>query len=215
MIKAADMMIARRADTRARADFATWKMMAKLNGASVAARRGPDLPGELSEAAQGDDGGARRRDATINLIYRSYYAEMGGIGDAPDVQAHPSDPVTDNVTAFKRPPPQRSRNRGRSERKTAASRGADLCLPRRGLCRLSIFLALSATGNDKRRERGCAAFSLAPPLTRKITGKVKFNPSSATSGGGCGTGSDRRTIARAASSKAASPDPLTMLVEST
>ena len=35
VIKAADMMIARRADTRARADFATWKMMAKLNGASA------------------------------------------------------------------------------------------------------------------------------------------------------------------------------------
>jgi hypothetical protein len=34
LIKAADMMIARRADTRARADFATWNMMAKLNGAS-------------------------------------------------------------------------------------------------------------------------------------------------------------------------------------
>jgi hypothetical protein len=32
------------------------------------------------------------------------------------------------------------------------------------------------------------------PLTRKITGSVKFNPSSATSGGG-GTGSDLRTIA--------------------
>ena len=28
------MLIARRADTRARADFATWKMIAKLNGAS-------------------------------------------------------------------------------------------------------------------------------------------------------------------------------------
>ena len=28
-------MIARRADTQARADFATWKMMAKLNGAST------------------------------------------------------------------------------------------------------------------------------------------------------------------------------------
>ena len=34
-IKAADMLIARRADTRARADFATWKMLAKLNGASA------------------------------------------------------------------------------------------------------------------------------------------------------------------------------------
>src|SRR5229473_1511409 len=52
-------------------------------------------------------------------------------------------------------------------------------------------------------------------LTRKITGSVKFNPSSATSGGGCGTGSDLRTIASAAWSNAASPDPLTILVEST
>ena len=34
VIKAADMLIARRADTRARADFATWKMLAKLNGTS-------------------------------------------------------------------------------------------------------------------------------------------------------------------------------------
>jgi hypothetical protein len=34
LVKAADMLIARRADTRARADFATWKMIAKLNGAS-------------------------------------------------------------------------------------------------------------------------------------------------------------------------------------
>jgi hypothetical protein len=34
LIKAADMLIARRADTKARADFATWKMMEKLNGAS-------------------------------------------------------------------------------------------------------------------------------------------------------------------------------------
>jgi hypothetical protein len=33
--KAADMLIARRADTRARADFATWKMLAKLNGFSA------------------------------------------------------------------------------------------------------------------------------------------------------------------------------------
>ena len=36
------MLIARRADTRARADFATWKMMAKLNGSSA-------LPPEAQE----------------------------------------------------------------------------------------------------------------------------------------------------------------------
>ena len=42
------------------------------------------------------------------------------------------------------------------------------------------------------------------PLILKITGKVKFNPSSATSGGGCGTGSERLIMASAASSNALS-----------
>jgi hypothetical protein len=111
LIKAADMLIARRADTKARADFATWKMMAKLNGASA-------LPTEahaflvsyralLKEMPERD-----ATDATINLIYRSYYAEMGGAGAAPDVRAYSSDPVQDNVTAFKRPPVQRPRTAG-------------------------------------------------------------------------------------------------------
>jgi hypothetical protein len=111
LIKAADMLIARRADTKARADFATWKMMAKLNGASA-------LPAEahaflvsyralLKEMPERD-----ANDATINLIYRSYYADMGGAGAAPDVRAYSSDPVRDNVTAFKRPPVQRPRTAG-------------------------------------------------------------------------------------------------------
>jgi hypothetical protein len=111
LIKAADMMIARRADTRARADFATWKMMAKLNGAS-------SLPAEAQtflvsyKALLKEMTEAQATDATINLIYRSYYAEMGGVGEAPDVKAHPVNQVTDNVTAFKRPPPQRPKTAG-------------------------------------------------------------------------------------------------------
>jgi hypothetical protein len=108
LIKAADMLIARRADTKARADFATWKMMAKLNGASA-------LPAEaqaflasyrtlLDKMPERD-----ADDAAINLIYRRYYAEMGGAGAAPDVRAYSADPVRDNVTAFKRPPAPRPR----------------------------------------------------------------------------------------------------------
>ena len=111
MIKAADMMIARRADTKARADFATWKMMAKLNGASA-------LPAEaqtfllnyktlLDQMTE-----TEATDATINRMYRSYYAEMGGKGTAPDVRTQPTQPVTDNVTAFKRPVPQKARKTG-------------------------------------------------------------------------------------------------------
>jgi hypothetical protein len=102
VIKAADMMIARRADTKARADFATWKMMAKLNGASA-------LPDEARaflaryQALLKDLPEPKATEAAIQLVYRSYYNEMGGSGVPPDVKAHSSDPVTGNVTAFRRP----------------------------------------------------------------------------------------------------------------
>jgi hypothetical protein len=99
-------MIARRADTQARADFATWKMMAKLNGAST-------LPAEaqrflvryrtfLTEMTE-----AEASEATIALVYKSYYAEMGGVGTPPEVRPGPDEPVADNVTAFRRPPAAR------------------------------------------------------------------------------------------------------------
>ncbi len=113
MIKAADMLIARRADTRARADFATWKMMGKLNGASA-------LPGEaqqflasyktlLEKMAEPE-----ASEATIAQMYKAYYAEMGGAGAPPDVKAQARDPVTDNVTAFKRPVAQKTKSTGAS-----------------------------------------------------------------------------------------------------
>ena len=105
MIKAADMLIARRADTRARADFATWKMMAKLNGASAlppeAQKFLTDYKTMLEAMTE-----AEASEATIALMYKAYYAEMGGAGAAPDVKAEARVPVADNVTAFKRPAAQ-------------------------------------------------------------------------------------------------------------
>src|SRR5258708_12931603 len=99
VIKAADMLIARRADTRARADFATWKMMAKLNGAS-------SLPTEaqiflesykalLKEMTEAD-----ATEATINLIYRSYYGEMGGAAAPPDLPPPSKDRPKRTVPPF-------------------------------------------------------------------------------------------------------------------
>jgi hypothetical protein len=108
VIKAADMLIARRADTRARADFATWKMMAKLNGTS-------SLPPEAQtflasyKALLKQTTEPEATEATINLIYKSYYEVMGGVGAAPDVRVQSKSRVTDNVTAFKRPPAKRPR----------------------------------------------------------------------------------------------------------
>lgn len=105
MVKAADMLIARRADTRARADFATWNMMAKRNGASA-------LPPEAQEflasyrnlLTQMSENEAS--EATIGAIYRAYYVEMGGAGSPPDVRTRPPEPAADNVTAFRRPAPK-------------------------------------------------------------------------------------------------------------
>lgn len=105
MVKAADMLIARRADTRARADFATWKMMAKLNGASA-------LPPEAQEFLASYKNLLTRiseseaTEATIGAIYKAYYAEMGGAGTPPDVRPRPAEPAADNVTAFRRPVPK-------------------------------------------------------------------------------------------------------------
>lgn len=110
MIKAADMLIARRADTKARTDFATWKMMAKLNGASA-------LPTEAQHFLASYKGlldrmpEAQATEATIGLMYRAYYADMGGHGTPPDILSQPKEPVTDNVTAFRRPTPQRPKSK--------------------------------------------------------------------------------------------------------
>lgn len=111
MIKAADMLIARRADTRARADFATWKMLAKLNGTSSLP---PDAQNFLAgyRTLLGSMAEPEASEATINLIYRSYYGEMGGAGAPPDVRSHSSAPMTDNVTAFKRPAPRPPKTAG-------------------------------------------------------------------------------------------------------
>ncbi len=106
VIRAADMLIARRADTRARADFATWKMMAKLNGASA-------LPPEAQAFLESYKKLLKQMpepeatEATIDLMYRGYYSEMGGAGAPPELPAHSSHQATGNVTAFKRPPAQR------------------------------------------------------------------------------------------------------------
>ena len=105
MIKAADMLIARRADTRARADFATWKMLDKLNGTSSLPAEAQTFLGNyktlLNEMPE-----AEATEATISLIYRTYYEGMGGAGAAPDVKAQQRNgSATGNVTAFKRPPP--------------------------------------------------------------------------------------------------------------
>jgi hypothetical protein len=97
------MMIARRADTRARADFATWKMIAKLNGASSLSADAQKFLASY-KALLNETIEAEATEATIRLIYETYYARMGGAGAPPEVRSEPVEPATDNVTAFRRPP---------------------------------------------------------------------------------------------------------------
>jgi hypothetical protein len=97
------MMIARRADTRARADFATWKMIAKLNGASSLSADAQHFLASYKALLQ-EMAEAEATEATIHLMYETYYARMGGGGVPPEVHSEPIEPVTDNVTTFRRPP---------------------------------------------------------------------------------------------------------------
>ena len=100
------MLIARRADTRARADFATWKMLAKLNGASALPQEAQAFLGSY-KALLKQMSEAEATEATIKLMYKAYYGDMGGAGAPPELPADPKRPAKDNVTAFKRPPAQR------------------------------------------------------------------------------------------------------------
>jgi hypothetical protein len=105
VIKAADMLIARRADTRARADFATWKMLAKLNGASALPAEAQGFLVSYKQLLE-KMGDTDASEATIQLMYKSYYAEMGGAGTPPEIPTRAGDGAADtgNVTAFRRPP---------------------------------------------------------------------------------------------------------------
>lgn len=110
--------IARLANAHARADFATWLMMAKLKSTTslpsdaqefyAGYLRLLDRPKTTAEAAT---------EATIQLVYVKYYEKMGGTGKPPRIEPAPRSQATpppatnaDNVTPFRRvkpvaPPP--------------------------------------------------------------------------------------------------------------
>ena len=78
-------------------------MIAKLNGAS-------SLPVEAHnflasyKALLNEMPETEATEATIRLMYKTYYAEMGGVGTPPEMRSAPKEPVVDNVTAFRRVP---------------------------------------------------------------------------------------------------------------
>jgi hypothetical protein len=102
MSSSSNTSIAKKARTKAEADFATWLMMAKLGGFD-------DLPSN----AQGFLTNYRARlemmseaESTalaVREVYSAYYSEMGGVGAAPEPKART--PTTeDKVVRFQRGP---------------------------------------------------------------------------------------------------------------
>jgi hypothetical protein len=80
-------------------------MLAKLNGASALPTEAQNFLVNYKQML-GQMTDADASEATIQLMYKSYYAEMGGAGTPPEIPARSGDGVADigNVTAFRRPP---------------------------------------------------------------------------------------------------------------
>ncbi|KPF95314.1 hypothetical protein IP86_19635 [Rhodopseudomonas sp. AAP120] len=108
--------IARKARTRAEADFATWLMMAKLGSFDT-------LPENARKVL--DDYRARldrmseieSKAIAVRETYQAYYSDMGGTGDAPEPEPRTvrDEPAVDNVVRFQKPTkpaPARPADRG-------------------------------------------------------------------------------------------------------
>jgi hypothetical protein len=126
--------IAKKARSRAEADFATWLMMAKLGSYD-------DLPANAQEflaryrSRFTEMSEAKSKTVAVNEIYLTYYKEMGGSGTAPEPEPRPAAKCSgdDNVVKFqKRATPSKP---GRA----AAPGGAKRPVPA-----LLIFVALVA-----------------------------------------------------------------------
>ena len=102
MSSSSNTSIARKARTKAEADFATWLMMAKLGGFD-------DLPSNAQSFLTNyrtrleTMSEAESTALAVREVYSAYYSEMGGVGAAPEQQARA--PTTEGKVEG-RPKPQ-------------------------------------------------------------------------------------------------------------
>src|SRR5258707_6195745 len=101
MSSSSNTSIAKKAYTKAEADFVTWLMMAKLGGFD-------DLPSNAQNFLTNyrtrleTMSEAESTAVAVREVYNAYYSEMGGVGAAPEPQARK--PTTEGrVLRFKRP----------------------------------------------------------------------------------------------------------------
>jgi hypothetical protein len=99
---ASSSSIAKKARSKAEADFATWLMMAKLGSFD-------DLPSNAQSfltnyrARLEMMSEAESTALAVREVYGAYYTEMGGVGAAPEPQVHKATTEGD-VVRIKRPP---------------------------------------------------------------------------------------------------------------
>ena len=102
MSSSSNASIAKKARTKAEADFATWLMMAKLGGFD-------DLPSNAQSFLTNyrtrleTMSEAESTALAVREVYSAYYSEMGGVGAAPEPKART--PTTEGkVVRFQRGP---------------------------------------------------------------------------------------------------------------
>src|SRR5215510_4521145 len=105
MSSSSNSRIAKKARTKAEADFATWLMMAKLGGFD-------DLPSNAQSFLTNyrtrleTMSAAESTALAVREVYSAYYSEMGGVGAAPEPKARTPTSVGKGVPPQGRPKPQ-------------------------------------------------------------------------------------------------------------
>ena len=105
MSSSSNTSIAKKARTKAEADFATWLMMAKLGGFD-------DLPSNAQSfltnyrARLETMSEAESTALAVREVYSAYYSEMGGVGEAPEPPQARKPKTKGNVARHRPPKPQ-------------------------------------------------------------------------------------------------------------
>src|ERR1700676_2239409 len=102
MASSSSTSIARKARSKAEADFATWLMMAKLGSFDNLPPNAQNFLNNYRTRLE-TMGEAESTLLAVREVYGAYYTEMGGVGTAPEPQARK--PTTEgNVARLQRPP---------------------------------------------------------------------------------------------------------------
>jgi hypothetical protein len=134
MSSSSNTSIAKKARTKAEADFATWLMMAKLGGFD-------DLPSNAQSFLTNyrtrleTMSEAESTAVAVREVYSAYYSQMGGVGAAPEPKAR-TPTAEGHVGRFQRGP--------RPQESLSVARHSAMPMIRKSLPALLIFASMVA-----------------------------------------------------------------------